>query len=145
MFRGRDGRTLGRDEAKKDRGGDHGDGEHGAEGHVGSGGVGEADHADGGGKKKQKPARGFGAVQTESEPRCRESGEKRGDGARQAGCGFADAEKFEAQGCAPIVERGLLEPRVTVEAWRDPVAGFGHGASDRGVTGFVWADEADGA
>ncbi len=63
----------------------------------------------------------------------------------KAGCGFADAEEFEAEGCAPVVERRLLEPGLSVEARRDPVAGFGHVAGDPGVARFVGADEADGA
>jgi len=61
-------------------------------GMFGRGGVGETDHAHGGGKKEQEPACGFGTVDTKSEPGERESGQKRGDCAWQAGRGFADAK-----------------------------------------------------
>ncbi len=107
--------------------------------------MGEADHADGGGQKKKQPARGFCAVEAQGEPGEGECGEKSGDGARQARGGFADTEEFKAQGCAPIKEGRFLEPGLAVEARGDPVAGFGHVASDPGVARFVGADEADSA
>ena len=123
----------------------HGDGQHAAEGHVRGGGVREADHADGGWKKEQEPARGLRAVEAQCEPGHRQRGKERGDRARQTSCGFTHAKEFEAQRRAPVKERRLLEPRFAVEVGCDPVACLDHIASDPGVSGFVGADEADGA
>src|SRR5262249_47180012 len=63
---------------------------------------------------------------------------------RQTSGGLADAEQLEAECCAPIVQRWLLEPRFAVESWRDPVSGFHHVARDPGVARLVRADEANG-
>src|SRR5258708_30937927 len=97
-------------ETEDDGGAHHGDGEHGGERHVRGSGVRKTDHADGGGKQKQQPTGGFGAVETQRQPGQRERGEKRRDGAGQTRGGFADAEEFEAQRGAPIKETGLVAP-----------------------------------
>ena len=55
------------------------------------------------------------------------------------------AGEFEEDSGGPIVKDRLFEPRLAVEARSDPVAGFGHVASDPGVARFVRSDEADGA
>ena len=133
------------DKAHEARGEDHGDGEHAGERHVCGGGVGKADHADGRGKKKENPARGFCAVDTPGQPGHGESGEKGGERAGKARSSFADAEEFEAESGAPVIEDGLFKPRLAIEARRDPIAGFRHVASNPGVARLVRSDEADGA
>ncbi len=140
-----DGSVFVSREANGDSSSDHGDGQHAAEGHIRGGGVREADHADGGGKKEQEPARGLRAVEAQCEPGHRQRGKERGDRARQTSCGFTHAKEFEAQRRAPVKERRLLEPRFAVEVGRDPVACLDHVASDPGVAGLVRTDEADGA
>src|SRR5580658_391867 len=45
----------------------------------------------------------------------------------------------------PIIKDGLFKPRGSPKFWRNPVAGFGHGAGDPGVARFVGTDQADGA
>ena len=107
--------------------------------------MGEGNHGYSGGKKKQEPARGFAAVDAPREPGHRERTQKRIDRAWQSRGGFADAEEFEAEGSAPIIEWGLFEPGLAVEMWCDPVAGFGHVAGDPCVARFIGTDEADGA
>ena len=52
------------------------------------------------------------------------------------------AGEFEEDGGGPVVEDRLFEPRLAVETRRDPVAGFGHVASDPGVAGFVGPNKA---
>jgi len=140
-----DGRILVAREAQDDGGTNHGNGEHAAEGHVRGGGVRKADHADGGRKQKKQPTSGFRAVETEREPGERERREKRRDGAWQARGGFANAEELEAYCRAPIEKWRLFEPRFSVEARRDPIAGLSHVARDPGVARLVRPDEADGA
>ena len=105
----------------------------------------EADHADSCGQQKQQPAGGFRAVKTKSQPGHRERGEQGGDGARQSGGSFANAEKLEAKRSAPVEERRLLEPGFSVEPRCDPIAGLSHVACDPRVARLVRADEADGA
>ena len=140
-----DRRILIAREAEHDCGADHRDREHRAERHVSSGGVREADHADSCGQQKQQPAGGFRAVKTKSQPGHRERGEQGGDGARQSGGSFADAEKPEAKRSAPVEERWLLKPGFSVQARSDPVSGLSHVACDPRVARLVRADEADGA
>src|SRR6266705_1092790 len=60
------------------------------------------------------------------------------------GC-FAHAEELEAKCRAPVEERRLLKPRLSIEARGDPIAGLGHVARDPGVARLVRPDEADGA
>ena len=123
----------------------HRDGQHGAEGHVRSGSMGEADHADGGRKQKEQPTSGFRAVETQREPSERKRGEQCGDGAGQPRGSFTHAKEHEAERRAPVEERRLFEPRLSVEAWGDPVAGFRHVARDPRIAWLVRSDEADGA
>jgi hypothetical protein len=106
--------------------------------------VGKADHADGRWQNKEKPARGICTPDTPGEPREGERGEKCGYGARQACRYFANSENFEAESGGPIIEDGFFKPGFAVKARRDPIAGFGHIASDPCVAGFVGADEAKG-
>jgi len=140
-----DGRILISREAQDDGGADHGNREHAAEGHVRGGGVREADHANGGRKQKQQPASCFRAIETKREPCQRKCGEKRGYGARQPRGSFAHAEDLETYCRAPIEKWRFLEPRFSVKARRDPIAGLGHVARDPGVTRLVRPDEANGA
>src|ERR1700687_1112187 len=126
-------------------GADHRDGQHGAEGHVRCGGVGKADHADGGGKQKQQPARGFCTVNAPREPGHCQRGEPGGNRAGQARRGFTYAEKLEANRRAPIIKWRLLEPWPAVEPRRDPVAGFGHVARNPSVAWLVGTDKSDSA
>ena len=106
--------------------------------------MGKADHADRGGEEQKQPARGFGAVDAPSEPSHGESGKERREGARQACSGFANAEELETERRAPVIEDRLFKPGLAVEARRDPIAGFGHVASDPGVAWLIRADETDG-
>ncbi len=132
-------------EAQDNGGADHGDGEHGAKRHVGGGGVREADHANGRRKQKQQPASGFRAVEAQCKPCQHKRSEQGRDRARQPRGGFAHAEELEAKCRAPVEERRLLKPRLSIEARGDPIGGLGHVARDPGVTRLVRPDEADGA
>src|SRR5260370_607223 len=105
----------------------------------------KADHADGGREQKKQPAGGFRAVESQRQPGQRKRGKQRGDGARQARRGFAHPKELEAQRSAPVEERRLFKPWLSVQTRRDPVAGFGHVARDPGVARLVRPDEADGA
>ena len=132
-------------EAQSDSGADHRDRQHGAERHVRGGGAGEADHANRGGQKKEKPARGLGAVDAPGKPCESERREESRDGRGQASRGFGCAEELEAQRRTPIIEWGLFEPGLAVEPRRDPIAGLYHLARDPGVARLVGADKADSA
>ncbi len=141
--RGSIGRVFVAGEAEDDGGADHGNCEHAAERHVGGGGVREADHADCRGEKQKQPARGFGAVETQCQPRQRERRKQRGNRARQARRGFAHAKKFEGKRGAPIKERRLFKPRLSVQPRRDPIAGLGHVARNPRVARLVGADKSN--
>lgn len=106
--------------------------------------MGKADHADGGGKKQEQPAGGFGTTGAPTEPCDGERGEKSSKGARESRSGFADAEKPEAKSGAPVIKDRFFEPWLTVEARRDPISGLYHVPSDPGVTWLIRSDEADG-
>src|SRR5208283_268641 len=107
--------------------------------------VGEANHADRCGKKKEQPPRGPRAVNTPSQPSHGEGCQKRGQCAWEASGGLADAEKLEAEGCGPVIEDRLFEPRLAIEARSNPVAGLGHVPCNPGVARLVGTDEADDA
>jgi hypothetical protein len=132
-------------QAENDSDTDHSDRERAGKGHIRGSGVRKADHADSGGKKKEQPARGFSAVAAPGEPGHGQRGEKRSDGAGETRGSFADAEEFEAEGGAPVIEDRLFEPRFAIETGSDPIAGFGHVPGDPGVAGFVRSSKADGA
>jgi len=139
-----DGRVFVAHESEDKRRRNHGDGEHRREGHVCGRSVRETDHADGGGQEEQQPSGRFGAVEAPGKPREGESCEQCGGGARKPSGGFVDAKELEAQSGAPIIEHGFLEPGLTVEARRDPVAGFHHVARDPRVTRLVGTHQANG-
>ena len=73
--------------------------------------------------------------------RSRECGECR----RQPRSPLRGEMQQESDRSGPVVENRLLKPRVSVQAWSDPVAGSGHGARDPDVARLIGADEADGA
>ena len=83
------------DKTEHDGSEDHGDGKHAGEGHVCGSGVGKTDHADRRGKKKEEPARSFGAVNLPGKPSHGEGGKKSGYSTGQACGGFIDAEDLE--------------------------------------------------
>src|SRR5205814_6472998 len=59
--------------------------------------------------------------------------------------GFTYAEKLEACGGHPVIKDRLFEPRLPVEARRDPIAALRHVARDPRVTRLIGANETDRA
>src|SRR6267142_4040438 len=142
---GKDGRVLVSRQAQHDCGAHHRDREHRAEGHVRGGGVRKADHSDSGRQEKEQPARGFCSIEAKREPGQRESSEQGANGAGQSRRRLAHTEQFEAQRRAPIEERRLLEPRLSIEMRRNPIARFHHVPRDPRVTRFVRSNKSDRA
>src|SRR5215469_10410503 len=65
-------------------------------------------------------------------------------GRRQSGCPIANSARgFIRQHGAPVVQRWLLQPRLTEENRRHPVVAFEHLASNLGVAWLVDPDKAD--
>ena len=74
-----------------------------------------------------------------------ERGGESGDGRGQTRGPFRGQVDGKTGGGSPIIKDGLFEPRRSIEAGSNPIAGLGHSAGDPGVSRFVGSNQAESA